>query len=180
MFEVNPSIISGCYQLIPPVFKDSRGQFVKVYERDAFAQLGLETQFSEEYYTTSHRGVIRGMHFQSPPDDHIKIVYCVYGEVFDAVVDLRKNSQTYRKVSTFKLSASEGNYLYIPKGVAHGFCATSKLAVLVYKVSSSYSPKNDHGIDSFSIGIDWPTDSPIRSDRDAQFPALKNFISPFK
>lgn len=152
---------------------------MKIYEHDAFSKLGFETQFTEEYYTTSHRGVIRGMHFQSPPDDHVKVVYCVYGEVFDVVIDLRKHSKTYSKVCTFKLSANEGNYLYLPKGVAHGFCATSELAVLVYKVSSSYSPKNDHGIDAFSIGIDWPTNLPIRSDRDMQLPALENFTSPF-
>lgn len=121
MFSLNSASISGCYEIIPSVMVDSRGSFTKVFEFEAFFNLGLETSFTEEYYTTSYRNVIRGMHFQVPPNDHVKIVYCVYGDVFDVVLDLRNGSKTYGKVNTFNLSAKRGNYLYLPKGVAHGF-----------------------------------------------------------
>jgi dTDP-4-dehydrorhamnose 3,5-epimerase len=179
MFHLSPSSISGCYELTPALIEDDRGRFVKVFQREVFLNLGLETEFTEEYYTTSHRNVIRGMHFQAPPDDHVKVVYCVHGNVFDVVLDLRKKSESYGQISAFTLSAKQGNYLYIPKGVAHGFCVTSDSATLVYKVSSSYSPKNDCGIDCLSIGVEWPTSAPILSDRDQKFTAFANFNSPF-
>lgn len=180
MFDARETSIPGCYQIFPRVFEDARGRFIKVFHEQAFEERGLETHFAEEYYSVSRRGVIRGMHFQVPPMDHVKMVYCTQGSVFDAVVDLRRGSPTYGQVATFSLNAEAGNYLYIPKGLAHGFCATSDEATLVYKVSTVYAPEQDAGILWSSLDIEWPSESPIMSERDQGFPALNEFESPFR
>ena len=180
MFELKETSICGCFEVQPLIFNDARGRFVKVFHQDEFTKLGLETLFAEEYYSQSNRGVIRGMHFQTPPFDHVKVVYCVQGEVQDVVLDLRKGSPTYGQSAAIKLSAQQGNFIYIPKGLAHGFCVTSETATLVYKVSSVYNPKNDSGVLWNSFGFKWPISNPIISERDASFNPLNQFDSPFE
>jgi len=178
MFELKPTKIPGCFELLPRVHKDIRGRFVKVFQKDFFKQNGLETCFSEEYYSFSHQGVIRGMHFQLPPCDHVKLVYCVSGEVLDVVFDLRKESPTYGHFEVIKVNASMANCVYIPKGLAHGFY-TSSQAIMVYNVSTVYSPHYDAGILWNSFGMVWPIADPIISARDQSFPAFDVFDSPF-
>lgn len=179
MFDLKPSKLIGCYELQPKVFEDTRGRFVKVFHEPTFVAHGLETVFAEEYYSVSYKGVIRGMHFQLPPMDHVKIVYCVEGEVLDAVIDLRRGSPTYRCFDLFELSAAKANSLYIPKGMAHGFCVRSERAIMVYKVSTVYSPAHDAGVLWNSMGIPWPVTEPVLSERDMAFPKLEEFESPF-
>lgn len=166
-------------EMQPKAFSDARGKFVKVFHEQGFRDLGLHTDFAEEYYSVSHRNVIRGLHFQTPPHDHVKLVYCVQGEVLDVVLDLRVGSPTYGQVATFKLSAERANSVYIPKGMAHGFCALSDEAIMVYKVSTVYAPHNDAGVRWDSVGIVWPTNTPIISERDAAFAPFDQFESPF-
>ena len=180
MFELKPSKLSGCLELQPKVFDDDRGRFVKVFHEQAFAAQGLETAFAEEYYSVSCKNVVRGLHFQLPPMDHVKMVYCVEGEVLDAVVDLRVGSPTYRQYALFELSAAKANSIYIPKGMAHGFCALSERAIMVYKVSTIYSPAHDAGVLWNSVGIPWPTTEAVLSARDQSFPRLEQFESPFR
>lgn len=179
MFNLRSTAIPGCYEIHPRVLADARGRFVKVFHRSAFAEHGLEVDFAEEYYSVSRQGVVRGMHFQTPPMDHVKIVYCVQGDVFDVVVDLRLGSPSYGIAATFNLRADNGNFVYIPRGLAHGFCATSESATLVYKVSTVYSPEHDTGILWSSIGITWPTRTPLLSDRDRGFIPFSEFKSPY-
>ncbi len=179
MFELVHTPIAGCYEIQPRVLSDQRGCFVKTFHRAEFAARGLQLDFDEEYYSVSHAGVIRGLHFQLPPMDHVKLVYCVSGEVFDAVVDLRLGSPTYGQSFSSTLSASHGNGLYIPKGLAHGFAVTSELAILTYKVATAYSPTHDAGILWNSAGIAWPIADPILSSRDQSFVSLSHFQSPF-
>lgn len=178
--EIRETAIPGCYELVPPRLEDERGVFVKTFHRDVFAASGLETDFREQFYTTSRRGVLRGLHFQIPPADHVKLVHCICGEVFDAVVDLRVGSPTYGQHLTFTLSAEKANLLYIPKGLAHGFHVTSSLAVMCYAVSSIHSPAHDAGIRWDSAGIPWPDANPIMSKRDEGFEELSTFASPFR
>lgn len=180
MFELKASKISGCFELQPKVFKDTRGRFVKVFHEQAFAAHGLETDFAEEYYSVSYKDVIRGMHFQLPPMDHVKMVYCVEGEVLDVVIDLRMGSPTYGQHEAVQLSALKANSIYIPKGMAHGFCTLSKQAIMVYKVSTIYSPAHDTGVLWNSAGIPWPTEAAILSERDKSFVQLDQFDSPFR
>ena len=131
MFERCRTAIPGCFEIQPQVIDDARGRFVKMFHRNAFLELDLEVDFPEEYYSTSRHGVIRGMHFQMPPMEHAKLVYCLQGEVFDVVLDLRLGSPAYGKTEVVKLSAERGNCIYAPKGLAHGFCVVSELATLV-------------------------------------------------
>ncbi len=180
MFDLKPSKIPGCFELQPKVFEDARGRFVKIFHEQAFAAHGLETAFSEEFYSVSHKNVIRGLHFQSPPMDGIKVVYCVKGEILDAAVDLRVGSPTYGQFDLFDLSSAKANIVYIPKGVAHGFCVLSEQAILVYKVSSMYSPSHDSGVLWNSVGIPWPITEVVLSARDSTFPRLDEFESPFR
>lgn len=180
MFDLMPSKILGCFELQPKVFEDPRGRFVKIFHEQAFAAQGLETAFVEEYYSVSYRNVVRGMHFQLPPMDHIKMVYCVEGEVLDVIIDLRDGSPTYGQFELFELSSTKANSIYIPKGMAHGFYVRSEKAIMVYKVSTIYSPMHDAGVLWNSAGIQWPTTEAILSLRDKAFPRLDEFMTPFR
>lgn len=169
----------GCIEIHPKLFRDSRGSFVKTFHEQAFATMGLNTRWTEEYYSVSRKRVLRGLHFQLPPHDHHKLVYCTAGEVLDAVVDLRRGSATYGHHVLFRLSAEKANIIYIAKGMAHGFLTLSESATVVYKVSSSHAPKHDTGVLWNSAGIPWNVSDPILSERDRYLPPLGEFTSPF-
>lgn len=177
--EITETVLAGCYELKPIVRADIRGRFIKTFQIPIFHNMGLVTDFAEEYYSVSMRDVIRGMHFQVPPADGEKLVYCVEGKIFDVVLDLRSNSRTYGRYFSCFLDCEEGHMLYIPKGMAHGFCVLSKKAIMMYKAASLYSPVHDKGIRWDSVGIPWPVESPVLSERDKLFPALQDFVSPF-
>lgn len=179
MFNLVASSIPGCYEIQPRIMVDERGSFVKVYNENIFLEFNLTTSFAEEFYTISKKNTIRGLHFQSPPHEHVKMVYCTRGEVFDVVLDLRIGSQTYGKTAVFNISAARGNFLYIPKGLAHGFCALSDDATLVYKVGTVHSPAHDTGVHPMSVGIEWPTKAPIISSRDEGLIPFSAFVSQF-
>lgn len=107
------------------------------------------------------------------------MVYCVYGKVFDVVVDLRVGSPTFGEFETFELSAEKANMIYIPRGLAHGFYVLSEHAIMMYKVSTVYSPEHDTGILWNSVGIPLRDENPFISKRDSEFLPLKDFKSPF-
>lgn len=177
--ELIETAISGCYELQPVICKDNRGSFVKTFHTDIFAKYGLVTNFMEEYYSISKKNVLRGLHFQIPPKQHTKLVYCISGEVLDVVVDLRKQSDTYKQYQIFNISSEKTNMIYIPEGMAHGFFVLSDIATMMYKVTSVYSQENDCGVLWNSAGIPWPNMNPIVSNRDNTFSPLDNFKSPF-
>lgn len=172
--------IPGCHEIVPAVFRDGRGAFVKTFHHDLFAAQGLVTEWKEEFYSVSRKGVLRGLHFQLPPHDHAKLVYCTDGEVLDAVVDLRKGSPTFGYSITKELKASTGNMLYIPSGLAHGFYVLSSSATMMYKTSTVHAPSHDSGIRWDSAGIAWPDEAPVVSERDSWLATLAEFNSPFK
>ncbi len=178
--QVIETSIPGCYKIQAEVRNDPRGSFVKIVHAGIFKSCGLNWDFVEQYYTVSRRGVIRGMHFQLPPFDHHKLVYCASGNALDAVVDLRVGSSTCGKHISVELSGENGMALYIPPGLAHGFCAITEHATMVYNVTSCYSAESDCGILWSSAGIDWPVETPILSPRDSALPKLSDFRSPFR
>lgn len=182
MFELRATPIAGCHEILPRQADDARGRFVKVFHRPAFEALGLHANFVEDYYSVSRRGVLRGLHFQAPPADHAKLVYCPEGEVFDVVVDLRCSSPTYGRAEGFRLRADRGNLLYLEPGLAHGFYVLSAHAVMVYKTSTVHAPALDAGVLWHSVPVDWPIagGAPLVSARDQAFPALRDFSSPFR
>ena len=170
----------GCFQISPQILKDHRGDFIKTLHQEIFENHGLQTHFAEEYYSISRKGVLRGLHFQTPPHEHTKLVYCVAGAVLDAIVDLRLGSPAFGQFAIFELNAEKANMLYIPPGLAHGFYARTENVTMMYKVSTVYSPRHDGGIRWNSANIPWPDDQPILSGRDATFPGLSEFKSPFQ
>lgn len=179
MFDMIPACIPGMTELRARIHEDVRGRFVKVFHSEAFRSAGLHVEYAETFYSVSRRHVIRGLHFQIPPMAHSKLVYCVQGRIQDAVVDLRLGSPTYGQYAITELSADAGNVLYVPHGLAHGFCTLSETAVVVYQASTVYSPEHDRGVHWRSADIPWAINSPILSDRDQSFPPLATFVSPF-
>lgn len=179
IFTREETRLAGCYVLRTKVREDMRGSFTKVYHEGAFRELGLTTEFREEYFSVSKRNVLRGLHFQLPPADHEKLVWCMSGKVLDVVLDLRRASSTYGAHQSFMLSGGSGEMIYIPRGMAHGFLTLSDEAVMVYKVTSVYAPACDAGIRWDTAGIDWGVSSPLLSERDQGFVSLADFSSPF-
>ena len=179
LFERIDTKLEGCYEIQPVVREDSRGIFIKTFHESAFKELSLATDFIEQYHSMSVKNVVRGLHFQIPPAEHEKLVYCTVGKVMDVALDLRKNSETYGEFHVFTLDWEKGNMAYLPKGMAHGFCTLSDKAVMMYMVTSQYDPKHDSGILWSSAGIPWPVEQPILSERDQIFVKLEDFKSPF-
>ncbi|MEH7548331.1 MULTISPECIES: dTDP-4-dehydrorhamnose 3,5-epimerase [Bacillaceae] len=177
--RIDKTGIEGCYEIIPATYKDERGRFVKTLFPSFFKANQLEYNFTEQYYSISTKGVLRGLHFQLPPKEHTKLVYCVSGIVMDVVVDVRKNSPTYGKYSIFMLESDKGNMVYIPPGLAHGFYVISEQAIIICHMTTVFSPKHDSGIRWNSLSIPWPDDNPILSKKDRDLPALSDFVSPF-
>ena len=181
MFTVHQTTLAGLISLEPRIFTDHRGAFVKTFHDAAFRTLGLPFEAREEFFSTSHKNVIRGMHFQAPPADHAKLVYCVAGAVLDVVLDLRRHSPTYGQVCAETLSEANRRSFYIPTGFAHGFLSLTDGALMVYKTSTVHNPACDAGIRWDSFGFDWPLAgaAPLLSKRDTEFPALADFNTPF-
>jgi dTDP-4-dehydrorhamnose 3,5-epimerase len=179
MIKPRETELPGCFELQSKVFQDERGLFIKTFHSEMFTEIGLQTEWAEEFYSISHKGVLRGLHFQIPPHDHDKLVYCVSGEILDVVVDLRIGSPSYGKTCIFELRADIANMVYIPRGMAHGFYTLSDSAAMVYKVSTVHAPSNDAGILWNSVDVPWPNTNPTISQRDRSFPTLSDFVSPF-
>ena len=159
--------------------QDSRGAFVKNFQESVFKENELEYDFRESYYTESYEKVIRGMHFQTLPYDHAKLITVISGTIIDVVLDIRKSSKTYGRHFEIELSRKNNKSLYIPRGLAHGFGVLSNLAIAYYLVTSEYNPKYDKGILFNSFGFSWPIDKPIISERDSGFTVFNDFQSPF-
>jgi len=177
--DIEPTDIPGCYILQPRVLEDPRGSFVKTFHVPRFEELGLRTDWREEYFTVSSSNVLRGMHFQLPPAEHAKMVFCLTGEVLDVVLDLRRGSPTYGMARGFSLSAQNGRGVYLPIGCAHGFVSLSPSAGMYYKVTSVHAAAQDAGIAWHSFGFAWPVNDPLLSERDRRHPTLADFVSPF-
>jgi dTDP-4-dehydrorhamnose 3,5-epimerase len=172
--------IEGCFTFKSSLFQDQRGSFTKMYSSEVFKPLGLDIPVAEVFFSNSHKKVIRGMHFQTPPHDHAKIVTCVSGRVLDVVLDLRKSSPSYGKAIGTELTAGNETTLFIPKGCAHGFYSYEDNSIICYVVETNHHKDSDKGILWDSFGFDWPDTQAILSTRDLQFPTLQNFINPFK
>lgn len=171
--------IEGLYVLETINFQDIRGGFQKLFNFDFFKENNLDTDFKEFYYSVSQKNVIRGMHFQLPPYDHTKLVYVSRGRIKDVVLDIRKNSKTYGQYFSIELDDNKAQYLYISKGLAHGFVSLQDGSIVNYAQTSCYSKEHDCGILYNSFGFDWEIENPIISGRDTTFEKLENFKSPF-
>ena len=140
---------------------------------------GIRADFKEVYCSTSVRDVIRGMHFQVPPHQHAKLVWCLAGTVTDVVLDLRSGSPTYGRAVALEIGGEGPTGVYVPEGCAHGFAVLSAQATLLYLVTSVHAPDADWGIRWDSFGFDWGIPRPILSERDRGHPTLDAFVTPF-
>jgi len=177
--ELIDTKLDGVYIIKNMVFEDQRGTFCKTFNSEIFSSNNLCNSFKESYYSISQKDVIRGMHFQLPPNDHHKLVYVPHGEVMDVILDLRKDSDTYGEYITVDLSEENRNSVYIPKGLAHGFKALKDDTITVYNVSTVYNENSDSGIRWNSFCLNWNVNNPIISEKDQNLTKFNNFDSPF-
>ncbi len=177
--EIKETKIKGVFIIHLTPHKDSRGEFIKVFNKEIFSSYGIDFTPQESFYSISKKGAIRGMHFQIPPQDSAKIVYSPKGKILDVIVDLRKDSETYGTYISTELSEDNHLAIYIPKGCAHGFQALEDDSHSVYLQEKVYSKEHDTGINPQSFGFEWPIQESTLSDRDKSFISLKNFSSPF-
>lgn len=144
----------------PNVFSDERGFFFESFNQKAFEEAtGFSPTFVQDNHSESTKGVLRGLHYQLPPKAQGKLVRVIKGEVFDVVVDIRKNSPTFSHWLGEILTAENKKQLWIPEGFAHGFITLSETAEFLYKTTDYYAPEYEQCIrwDDPDIGIEWPT-----------------------
>ncbi len=168
--------LPGVLVVKPEVRADGRGTASEAYKYSEFRKAGIRDYFVQENRSVSHKGVLRGLHYQRSPRAQAKLVRCLRGKVYDVVVDLRPRSKTYLKWFGIELSESNGLMLYIPKGFAHGFCALTDGAEVMYRIGGAeYSPAHEAGLrwDDPALKIKWPVKRPVVSARDAGFDLLR-------
>ncbi len=174
IFENAP--IKGVVIITPQLFRDERGSFSEIFRMDEFAKNGIPRSFAQENCSLSQKGVLRGLHFQDPPQG--KLVWAAHGEAFDVAVDIRPGSPTFGKHVSLILSGRDRRMLYIPEGFAHGFLALTDDTVFCYKCTAYYSPNSQRGIrwDDPALGIEWPFYPRFLSEKDADLPALRDLF----
>ena len=169
--------IPGGLVIEPDVFGDHRGWFCETWNRQKLHDAGIDADFVQDNQSyTKARGTLRGLHFQQNPMSQAKLVRVVRGAVLDVAVDLRKGSPTYLKHVGVELSAENKRQFFIPKGFAHGFLTLTDDVEFVYKVDAPYAPDCDRSVrfDDPEIGVDWPCEEPILSDKDKKAPLLRD------
>jgi dTDP-4-dehydrorhamnose 3,5-epimerase len=176
--------IEGVVIVEPQVFGDRRGYFFESFHVERYAEaLSLKDPFVQDNESRSRYGVIRGLHFQKPPYSQAKLIRVVSGEVLDVAVDLRRDSKTYGKYVSVRLSGENHLQLYLPRGIAHGFSVHSQEVVFQYKCDNYYHPESEGAIawNDPAIGVDWqiPPQDVILSDKDSHNPLLADIVSPF-
>lgn len=171
--------LSGLKILKPKVFADGRGYFFELHNQRNLQNLGFSEVFVQDNLSFSRRGVLRGLHYQYPGWQG-KLVSAVSGEIFDVVVDIRKDSPTFGQWHGEVLSADNHHQLYVPAGFAHGFCVTSDTAHVMYKVTDYYHPEREHALlwNDPAVGIVWPVQQPVLSAKDAAGKPLKDLMLP--
>lgn len=157
-FAFEQTKIQGLIKVTPFRADDVRGYFTKDYSKEIFEEHGISHNLEEVFYTTSHKGVIRALHFQREKQQP-KLVRCIYGHVYDVVVDLRKDSKTFRQWLGFELSGENGREILVPKGCAHGYLVLEE-SIVSYKCAEKFYGEYDDGIlwNDKDIHVDWPLD----------------------
>lgn len=169
--------LEGVVIIEPAVFGDNRGFFMESYNDKKFKELGINRSFVQDNHSLSvEPGVLRGLHYQLNPKAQTKLVRVAAGAIYDIAVDIRKSSPTFGQWVGVILSAANKRQLLVPQGFAHGFCTIVPNTEVLYKVDEFYSPEHDRGIawNDPALGIDWPTATPVLSDKDTKHPLLKD------
>jgi dTDP-4-dehydrorhamnose 3,5-epimerase len=175
------SLLSGLYLIKPKVFEDHRGHFFESFREDVLKENGVETNFVQDNQSLSQKGILRGLHFQSPPFAQGKFVRVIKGAVLDVALDIRKESDTYGKYVCVELTEKNFNMLYIPPGFAHGFLTLEDNTIFTYKCTDYYHPEVEGGVlwNSPELNIPWNIENPVLSAKDIALPTFSEFVSPF-
>jgi dTDP-4-dehydrorhamnose 3,5-epimerase len=171
----------GLISFYPSIFSDDRGLFLETFQYEFYANHLGNYAFLQDNLSKSHKGVLRGLHFQAPPFDQGKLVQVIAGSVLDVAVDLRKNSPSFGKHFKIILDAQQRNQLWIPPGFAHGFLSLEDDTLFSYKCTNTYS-KDHEGCLRWNdpvVGIDWGIENPIVSEKDQLGTLLHDLQSPF-
>jgi len=175
--KFNKINIPGAYLLMREPHTDSRGYFARTYCAQEFLDNGIDFQPSQGNISYNEKAkTLRGMHFHRPPHQEDKLVYCTSGSIFDVIVDIRPDSETYGQWYGAELTRENGLGLFIPKGCAHGFLTLQNQTEVSYLMSPAYVPGYDTGFkwDDSAIGIEWPDVPEIISDKDQDLPLLES------
>ena len=169
MIEVVETGLDGVKIVKPKVFGDERGFFMETFNARDAADVGLPVSFVQDNHSRSTRGVLRGLHFQYPQWQG-KLVRAASGEIFDVAVDIRQDSETFGKWFGAILSGENKRQMYVPEGFAHGFAVLSETADVIYKCTTLYEPSQDRCLmwNDPDIGINWPVDHPLISEKDGK------------
>ncbi|MCX6189296.1 MAG: dTDP-4-dehydrorhamnose 3,5-epimerase [Bacteroidetes bacterium] len=176
-----PTSFEGLIVIQPSVYADNRGYFFESYNKELFEANGLFLDFSQDNQSMSHQGALRGLHYQVPPFAQGKLVRVVRGAVNDIVVDIRRNSKTYGKYFSLKLSEENFTMLWIPTGFAHGFATLENNTLFSYKCTGVYNKASEGGIlwNDPDLNIEWGIDAPLLSEKDKVNPKLRDITTPF-
>ncbi|MBX3165058.1 MAG: dTDP-4-dehydrorhamnose 3,5-epimerase [Bacteroidetes bacterium] len=179
--EVVETKLKGVVVIKPNVFEDARGYFFESYNKNAFAQAGLNMNFVQDNQSLSQKGVLRGLHFQNNPHAQGKLVRVITGAVFDVALDIRKGSPTYGQWFGTELTEKNKHMMYIPEGFAHGFATLEDNTIFSYKCTNVYNKAAEDCIlwNDTDLAIDWKLETPLLSEKDLQGKQFKNFVSLF-
>lgn len=184
-FSFKETEIKGLIEVTPFNADDVRGCFTKDYSREMFAANGIDYNLAEVFYTTSHKGVIRALHFQRVMQQP-KLVRCIYGHVYDVVVDLRKDSPTFKKWLAFDLTGDNKKEILVPAGCAHGYLVLEH-SIVSYKCAEKFYGEYDDGIlwNDEDIAVKWPLEliggeeKVILADKDKNLQSFKKFMDKY-
>jgi dTDP-4-dehydrorhamnose 3,5-epimerase len=171
-----PLELPGVFLIEPEPLADDRGFFARTWCSREFADHGLVTAIAQCSLSYNRRkGTLRGMHYQAPPHEEVKIVRCTAGAIYDVVIDLRPGSPTRGRWLGVELSAANRRQIYVPAGFAHGFQALVDDTEVFYQISQFYHPESARGLryDDPAFGIRWPLGDLTVSERDLSFPEFR-------
>lgn len=181
--KIEETYIKDLLIIKPTIREDERGYFFESYNKIEFSRQGLDIEYVQDNQSFSKKNTLRGLHYQNPPFAQTKLIRVLEGEIIDVVVDLRKDSATYKKTFSILLSAQNKKQLLIPQGFAHGFAVISEIASVMYKCDQFYNKSAEGGIryDDPSLGIDWgmKVEEAIVSEKDQILPFIDNCNSLF-
>ena len=176
--KITRTKINGCLVIEPKVFGDERGFFLETFQAGRYREkAGIDLPFVQDNHSRSTKGVLRGLHFQKTKPQG-KLVRVVRGEVFDVAVDIRKGSPTFGQWEGVWLSEENKKQFWLPPGLAHGFVVTSETADFEYKCTDYYDPTDEGCLiwNDPDVGIDWPIEEPVLSEKDQQGSLLKDLM----
>lgn len=165
--------LRGASLIDPEQFDDERGFFLRCWSEEEFAARGLDPRFVETNLSFNRKeGTLRGMHFQIAPHTQPKLVRCTAGAIYDVIIDLRPESDTFKQWTAVELTAANHRQLFIPEGFAHGFQTLADNTEVFYQMSTPYVPTSAHGVrwNDPAFAIDWPPAERIVSARDQTYP----------